>query len=236
MVIIRDETRVQRLKRIATALILISMAVLLAGALITLTDNVEYFFISLIALPAGFLMSQAAMYLTHRYVRQPRPDQSLDDALKKVAKGSRIYHYVLTAPHVLLTPAGIIILIAKYQRGEITYDNGRWRQKGIGFLSRSIGQESIGDPVREAELEIKALAKFISHNAPEVQEIPIGALIVFTTKAKERLNVKHSPIPTMHVSKLKGYFKQQTQKQTLSVADFDALQRAFDKKAAKILG
>lgn len=235
MVIIRDEVRVRRLKRVGTYLIFISMAILLSGAVVTFMDNTELFIISFVALPVGFVLSQAAMYLTHRYVRQPRPDEALDEALKKVAKQSRIYHYVLSSPHVLLTPAGVIILITKYQRGKITYDKGRWRQSGLNFISRIIGQESIGNPVREAENEIKQLAKYISRNAPTVEEVPIGAVIVFTTKAKETLNVKMSPIPTMHVSKLKGYFKQQTKKQTISTADYTALQAAFDQKAAKFL-
>jgi hypothetical protein len=81
---------------------------------------------------------------------------------------------------------------------------------------------------------IKALASFIRKNAPSVEEVPIGAMIVFTTKGVKNLDVKQSSIPTMHVTKVKGFLRQQ-KREKLPKEDYTALKAAFDEKAAHLV-
>jgi hypothetical protein len=215
---------------------IIGMAALVAGLVMAFT-NLESFsnlvFYQLLALMAGWLLSQIGIYLTHRYLRRPRPDEVLDEAVKKVARNGRFYHYLLPAPHVLLTPEGIIVFNAKYQGGNISVDGDKWKQTGIG-MRRFFGQEGLGNPTREVENMVKAMANFIHKNAPDVEEIPIGALIVFTTKGIQNLDIKDSRIPAMHATKIKGYLRQKKRK-PLPQADYEAIKTAFDQKATHLL-
>lgn len=232
MVIIRNDKYVQSRRQLGMALSFISMGVLLGGMFILFTDRLDLYIFAILSLPFGWMLSQVGLYFSHRFVRTPRPDQRLDEELEGVVKDGRLYHYVLPVSHVLLTPAGPIVLIPKYQGGNISVEGERWKQTGLGF-SRVFGQESVGNPTREAEMAVKQLARFISQNVPSLadKELPIGALIVFTTKHGGQLELQNSSIPAMHYSKLKGFWKQRTKDKPLPAEEYQALLKAFEEAA-----
>jgi hypothetical protein len=235
MVILRDDDRVARMAKIGQYISLISMAVLLGGLALIFLGNENAIYLQLLALTVGWGLSQIGLYLQHRYVREPRADKVLDDALKHVARDGRLYHFALPAPHVLLLPTGVIILHTKYQRGEITANGDSWTQKGVG-LRKYFGQEGLGNPSKEVEKLISSMANYIRKNAPEVEEVPMAPIIVFTAKDIESLDVKNSSIPAMHASKLKGFLRQQKdQFSPMAKEDYDALQAAFDLKGANMI-
>jgi hypothetical protein len=236
MVIFRDDERIARMGRFAKIANFVGLGALIIGFILAFT-NLESFtnlvLYQLTALGVGWILSQIGIYLTHRYLRQPRPDEVLDDVVRKVAKNGRMYHFLLPAPHVLLTPEGIIVFNLKYQGGQISVEGDKWRQRGVG-MRKFFGQEGLGNPSREAESMIKALASFIRKNAPSVEEVPIGAMIVFTTKGVKNLDVKQSSIPAMHAAKVRGFLRQQ-KREKLPAADYEALKAAFDEKAAHLV-
>ncbi|MCA9872647.1 MAG: hypothetical protein H6659_13365 [Ardenticatenaceae bacterium] len=234
MIILRDEKRIARLNLLAKITSYGGMGILLVGLLLAFVtqDFQRVFLWQLTALFVGWIASQVGIYLTQRYVRSPRPDQVLDEAVRKVAKNGRMYHFLLPAPHTLLTPHGIIVFNPRPNTGKISVVGDKWHQKG-GVLRRFLGQEPIGNPTQEVERMVEGLANFIRQNAPEVEEVPIGALIVFTTKGATELDLKESRIPAMHYTKVKGFLRQQ--KRDLLPQDvYDAIRRAFDQKAAHL--
>jgi hypothetical protein len=230
MVIIRDDARIARMAKIGQYVSFISIAILLGGLAIIFWGDENALILQLVALTIGWGLSQVGLYLQHRYVREPRPDQVLDGALKGAARNGRLYHYGLPAPHVLLLPNGLIILHAKYQSGEITAEGDKWTQRGVG-LRKYFGQEGLGNPTKEAEKLVSAMANYIRQNAPGIEEVAMAPIIVFTTKDIKDLDVKDSTIPAMHYTKLKGFLRQQ--KDTLPampLEEYNALRAAFDKK------
>jgi hypothetical protein len=234
MEIIRDDNRIAKMRKRSQQATLVGFLFLIGGFVLVFIEIQNLFLFQLLALLVGWIMSQIGIYLAHRYARSPRPDEVLDEAVKPVGRNSRLYHYVLPAPHVLLAPAGPIVFNLKYQSGDITAYDDKWNQKGIGFR-RFFGQEGLGNPARETEKMIAALASYIREHAPEVDEVPIGALIVFTSKDIKNLDVKGSSIPAMHYSKVKGFLKQKGLGKSLPQDHYDALLRAFDDAAADIL-
>ena len=230
MVIIRDDARIARMAKIGQYVSFISIAILLGGLAIIFWGDENALILQLVALTIGWGLSQVGLYLQHRYVREPRPDQVLNDALKGAVRNGRLYHFGLPAPHVLLLPNGVIILHAKYQGGEITAEGDKWTQRGVG-LRKYFGQEGLGNPTKEAEKLVSAMANYIRQNAPGIEEVAMAPIIVFTTKDIKSLDVKDSTIPAMHYTKLKGFLRQQ--KDTLPAMpqeEYDALRAAFDKK------
>ncbi len=235
MIIIRDDAKIARYKTWAPRLLLAGLLSLIGGMVIlfVLPDNPNVIFYQLIAMLVGWILSQIGTYLSHRYVRSPRPDETLDKAVKPVAGNSRMYHHILPAPHVLLTPAGPIVFNLKFQSGDISYQDGKWRQRGIG-LRRFFGQEGLGKPGEEAESMVKSLAGFIHKEAPDIEEVPIGAMIVFTTEKIKSLNVDESEIPAMHYSKVRKFLRKEGVGKPLPEETFQALQKIFDNAAEKI--
>ncbi|MCB8926715.1 MAG: NERD domain-containing protein [Ardenticatenaceae bacterium] len=235
MIILRDDARITRMKRLGQITSFLGMGILLAGLfLVFLPGTANLFFYQIVALFAGWMLSQIGIYLGNRYMREPRPDQVLDDVLKKVARDGRIYHYLLPAAHVLLIPTGIILFITKYQSGTISVEGDKWKQTGLG-LRRFFGQERLGNPSREAALSVEAVASYLNKNAPSVEEVPIAAMIVFTGKGNNNLDLKNSAIPAMHFTKVKGYLRQQKGETPMPEEDFAAIKAAFDQKAAHLI-
>lgn len=236
MIVYRDEERIEKLKKRGARVSLVGFLFLAGGfVLLFMQEQLQNVILyQTLALIFGFVLTQYGLYLQHRYSRSPRPDEVLDEAVKSVARDGVLYHYLLPAPHVLLTPAGPIVFNLKYQTGIIRADGDNWSQKGLGFR-RFFGQEGLGNPTTEAEKMVTALAGYISREAPEVDEVSIGAMIVFTSKNQDELDVKGSRIPARHYSKVKGFLKQQGPGKPLAKEDYDALRSAFDAAAGDLV-
>lgn len=231
MEIIRDDARVRRLSIGSKALGAAAMLILLSGLALTYTStNPNVLLVQLGTLSIGWISSQVSIYLAHRYVRNPRPDMVLDNALKKL-KDVRLYHYVGPVPHLLLTKNGPIVLNAKYQIGKISADGNKWHQRGVG-LQRVFGQQSLGNPNKQAASLVGTLANYIRKNVPEIEDVPVGVVNVFTTIEPASLDVEKADIPSMHHKKLKGFLRQRiAQMDPLPKADYDALRAALDADA-----
>ncbi len=230
MIILRDEKRIERLRKIGQYVSFLGMAILLGGLALIFWRDERAILFQVLALGIGWAIAQVGMYLTHRYSRSPRPDEVLDDAVKHVSRDGRFYHYMLPAPHVLLLPTGIIILHAKYQSGEISADGDKWTQKGVG-LRKYFGQEGLGNPSKEVDRLVSAMANYIRKNAPELEEVAMAPMIVFTAKNIKNLDVKNSNIPAMHSSKVKGFLRQKINSlPPMPESEYETLRAAFDKK------
>ncbi|MDX1663691.1 MAG: hypothetical protein R3272_07850 [Candidatus Promineifilaceae bacterium] len=234
MTILRDEARIARLRRLGAYASLIGFLALVFALVAGFLDE-RFFYLQIVLLPVGWLISQIGLYMSHRYMREPRPDEVLDEALGRVARNGRMYHYLLPASHVLLMPAGPIVFVTKYQGGDISVEGDRWKQKGVSLFRKLLSQEALGNPTREAEQAVRSLASYISKHAPEVEEVPIGAIIVFTSKTGADLDLEGSTIPAMHYTKLRGYFKRKAPREPLPEEDYRALRAAFDKAAARVI-
>ena len=239
MKIIRDDKRIYRLRRISQYAFILGLLLLVTGLVLAFTDlasRPNFVFIQLLALLGGWILAQMGSYLGNRYGRKPRADEIIDEAAEKIHRNGRMYHYVLPAPHVLLTPRGIILFVPKYQVGRITADGDKWKQRGIG-LRRFFGQDALGNPSREAATYVGALADFIRKKAPEVDEVPIAPVIVFTSKNIESLDIEKSDIPAVHAPRLKALLRKRKRETipNMPKEDYEALRAAFDKKAGHLV-
>ncbi len=137
----------------------------------------------------------------------------------------------------LLTPEGLVLFVLKYQRG-VMYANGdTWRQRKAGLLNlnKYLAQESIGNPTREAETALQVMVNFLNKHFPDMEEVPLAVLIAFTTVPNDQLDVQKSRIPAMHVSKVKGYLKQQWSKsKPMPKGQYEAIQAVFDKASGLV--
>jgi hypothetical protein len=175
-----------------------------------------------LSLFVGFILFQIGTYFMNRFGRRPRPDEMLAASLKGFSKDYTLYHYLTPVNHLLVGPAGVWILEPYYQRGTITYQegkaddsetsvvpkHGRWQQKGGGILlgyMKIFGQEGLGRPDLEVKADIDGLneefKKALGEHAP-----PVNAILVFTDPRAE-LAADNAPLPTLKLKELKEFLR-----------------------------
>jgi hypothetical protein len=160
--------------------------------------------ISLALMIAGMGIAMVGIYFANRWVRKPRPEESLGKALKSFDDQYRLYHYPsLPCDHVLLTPAGLVILDVINLNGFFSYKNGRWREAmTIGRALRYIVEERLGDPVRAAQQVADFLRDRLTREFAEAKALQIKSVIVFTHPGVE-LEIEGAPITVCKIDKLK---------------------------------
>lgn len=210
MRIVTNEGHIRRNARIGKVASLIGLLLLVAGLVLSFYFPTQVLLFTG-AFLVGFILSQIGIFFGNRYARSPRGDQALNTALKGLDRQHTLYHYIAPAAHFLIGPAGMWIFIPKQQRGLITYDKGRWRQRGGVFLSylKVFAQEGIGRPDLEIGAEIDALKQFFrkelaGHEFPD----PNPVLVFLNPRAE--LAAEDAPIPTVPIDELKELIRKQS--------------------------
>jgi hypothetical protein len=208
-----------------------ALVVLAVGLYISFTMKTSNSFTySLIALLLGFLMSQVGIHFTNRWGRNPRPDEIIDKSLKGLGREYNIYHYVTPVSHLLVGPAGIWTIIPYFQAGSVTYEKGRWRAKGGGFLQsymRLFGQDNLGRPDLESEAGIDSARRYLKRVLPEGTEIPEVLSVLLFANQKVELHVEDAPISAMLPKDLKDFLREKGKEKTISELSLSTIRTAL---------
>ncbi len=229
MKIVTNKKLIKRNARIGQITSLSALAILAVGMFITfkMPDKVAY---SLGALLIGFFLSQMGIYYGNRWGRSPRPDEVLDRGLKGLGREYTIYHYMTPSSHLLVGPAGIWTLLPYYQSGTITFQKGRWRAKGGGFIQsymRVFGQENLGRPDLEARSEVELLQRHLRRALPEGAELPeIRTALLFTNPNVE-LKVEEAPLPSLSPKDLKEFLREQAKGKPIEANTLEMVRKAL---------
>ncbi len=216
MKIITNEALIAKRKKIATRLSPLAMVLLLGGLatnIISLRDDAVsplLFYATLALLVLGFLTSTIATGLINRWVREPRADQHLTNALKGFDNKHTLFNYTAKAPHILISPTRLYAITTKFHDGQVSVKNGKWhRNFSFGRLLRFFADEGLGNPTLEAQQNAQILTKLVTSNLPEAADIPIQPVIVFTDP-KIDLTVEGSDVPVLKGKQLKTFIREGT--------------------------
>ena len=217
MKIIDHKKKIERNRKIGLFSSLGSLVILIGGFILSL-QGPDQLAPAYGALLVGLLLSQVGIYYGNRWGRSPRMDERLTQALKGLDDRYTLYHYVTAVPHLLTGPSGVWVLVPQHQPGTITYENSRFHQKGVFFLSRLFAQEGLGRPELEAQAYQQDMEKFLKKSLPEEQEIPAVQPAIIFVHPKATVQAADSPIPAMHVEKLKDFVRRKGKEQSVSMA------------------
>ncbi len=184
MNIYRNEKLIKRNGRIAQIGLIVTLAVLVGGMILSFQRPDQILFAYGLLL-VGFVLFQITIYFQNRWGRKPRPDTLLDSALKGLDKKFSLYHYLSPVSHLLIGPTGIWVLLPYYQRGTISFSNGRYQQKGRNLYWKIFGQEGLGRPELEIANAKSSIDKFVQEKFPDQALPPADALMVFTEFADD---------------------------------------------------
>ncbi len=228
MNIIRNDKLVKRNARIGMFAMFGGLAILAGGMFISFKLP-NQFSLSLVALMLGFMLSQIGIFFQNRWGRHPRPDELLDTSLKGLDKKFTIYHYSTPTSHLLVGPSGLWVLMPYYQRGTITFSNGRWRQRGGNLYLKIFAQEGLGRPDIEVQGEMESLRRFLKKHLEEEAIPPIQAALVFTNP-RTSLSIDEDaepPAETVMLKDLKELVRKPGKGKGLSVEKVQVVQDAL---------
>ena len=227
MQIFTNEKLIKRYARVSKVLSTAGILVLLSGLAASFLKP-EWYSLPFYTLIAGFMLSNIGMFLANRYVREPRPDLVLRNSMKGLDDRYHLYQYHLPAQHAIFTPSGIYAVTPKFQGGVVEWNNTRrrFRHRGVSMYRKIFGQESLGQPIIEAQAEAQRLEKFLNkqlgQDAPDVNPI-----IVFTNPKIEFVNIKETPIPVLKAKRLNAYLRKQSHQPTLNDQQIKDLQNKY---------
>ena len=146
----------------------------------------------------------AGIYLANRWVRKPRPEDSLAEALKTLGEGYNLYHYTsLLGKHILLMPNGVMVFETINLAGEFSFLNGRWKEKmNLGRMLRYVFEEHLGDPSGKARHAVDDLKAHIRNLPGVTKPVPVSGAVVFLHPLAQ-IEVKGAPIPVCKADKLR---------------------------------
>ncbi len=229
MNIVSNDKLIIRNKRIGQAAMIGGLAVLAGGMLISV-QYPDRFEISAGALLLGFVLSQVGIHFSNRWGRSPRPDELLSNGLKGLDSRYTLYHYTTPTPHLLVGPSGVWVLMPRHQRGEISYSNNRWHQKGGNLYLKIFAQEGLGRPDLEVKSEIELIQKFMSKVLPTGETAPeIRAALIFT-HPKTEINIdadEQPPAETLLLKDIKDVLRKNAKGKGISEVKARMIQDAI---------
>ena len=207
MKVLSNEKVIKRNTQIGKYASIVALLILAGGMVVSFTMQ-EQAFIAFGALMVGFILSQFGIYFGNRFGRRPRTDERITAALKGLTKDYTLYHYLAPVNHLLVGPAGVWILEPYHQRGTITYEKNRWRQKGgglmLGYL-KIFAQEGLGRPDLEVQADLDsmrdALKKSLGDDLP-----PLNASLLFYDPRAD-IQADEAPHPTLKIDQLKDFLR-----------------------------
>lgn len=203
MKIVTNKKMIQRNRKIGQFLSIGSLAILGVGMYMSFQPELLSY--SFLALIVGFMVSQVGIYYGNRWGRTPRPDEQITAALKGLDDRYTLYHYIAPTAHLLVGPAGVWALLPYAQKGKISYQNGKWKQKGGSLYLKMFAQEGLGRPEMEIKGALEDMKKFYT-NQLQGTALPTQAALVFTNP-KVELDTNEAPVPAVKAEKLKDFIR-----------------------------
>jgi hypothetical protein len=178
----------------------------------------------------GIVCATVGIYHANRWVKRPRPEATLDRALKSLDNRCRLYHYAFVSDHVLLTSADVVILEAVNLEGRFTWDKGRWRQRfSVSRAMRYLLEQRLGDPVGRAKEYADWMRSYLEENLPDGCRPPVSAVVVFVHPVAELTLVSSPSLPVCKPERLSRYLPKGHPK--LSPECYELVRALFDAKA-----
>ena len=228
MKIIIDRQTLARRARLSHAASLGGLLVLLSSVGISLWQP-SWTLLTGLLLFAGGSLAIVGIYFANRWVKKPRPEDLLDQALKGLDDRHRLYHYSLPCDHLLLTPGGIIAIETVPLEGVFTYRDGKWRQRMTpGRAMRFFGEERLGNPIDRAQASAGSIKGRLVEEIPEAASLEARGMVVFTNPFVE-LNIEKSPLPICKADKVRARLPKDGSK--LSMDTYRQIQEKLDEMA-----
>ncbi|HEX7556532.1 MAG TPA: hypothetical protein VF338_07890 [Leptolinea sp.] len=229
MKIITNTKLINRNKNIGKVLTFGAIAILIGGLVLSLNGKPESITYSYMALIFGFLISQFGIYFSNRFGRSPRPDELLSSSLKGLDDRYSLYHYATAVSHLLVGPSGVWVLLPYSQAGTITFEKGKYKQKGGNWYLKLFAQEGLGRPEKDAQYALDDIQKFFSRQM-DADAIPaVNPMLVFTNP-KVEVKAPDAPFATVDAEKIKDFLRKKAKDNAFSAEKIEKVNAVITPK------
>ena len=226
MKIISNDKKISRNSTIGFWSSLISPALLLFSAF-SILNNPAGFQKVFPIFALGIVLYQIGLSF-RKYGR--RSDREFNKILSKLDNKYSIFQFKSPVPHLLVGPAGIWILLPKYAKGLITFNQKRkrWKLKRESFLDKFFFfiSEGLGRPDNEILRQADVLDYHLQKNWDRKDNIQVNAVGVIMHE-KSKINKDEFPIPTIHINKLRGFLREKEKENKIPISTLKAFQDLF---------
>jgi hypothetical protein len=237
MKLVVNQPLIKQRKSLAQVMTFASLAVLGIGLFFAFQKDITKMYYSYIALVVGFVLSQVGMYFTTRFGRSPRFDEVITTSLEKLRQDYSFYVYNSPTSMMLVGPCRIWLPIPLTATGEISYVDGKWKQKGGNALMKIMGQESVGKPEKDFATEEHNLRAFMAYKGiPGGTQPEIRPILISMMKTSKIGDVSTAPIPVIDLEDLKRYIRRMDREECsapISPETFAKVNQIFDNYKSK---
>jgi hypothetical protein len=188
MQLVANQKLVKNRVRLGLGFHLAALAVFALGLVISLqidiTRDVPY--LAWAAIVFGLLLYTVGQTQLRRWGPRHRQDEPLGQAIRGLDERYKLYAFLSsTLPdYILVSPAGVSVLIVRQDVGEISCQRDVWRAR-TSRLGRFFGP-GFGNPSADAARQVQQLRKLLRES--DLDDVPSKAVIVFTSdKAQLRV-------------------------------------------------
>ncbi len=214
MKIVVDEKKLLRNAKIARAVVLsvvvVALAMMIGVVLLQGTPLMREYtnallIIQIAIIAVMFTVSRIGFILANRYLADFRPEKVFRESLKGLDRKFALMLFQKPGDYVLVEPGGVTVLIPRNQEGLVGYKDGKWRFKRSLLRSWLGRDESLGDPIADANTGMSTVKKLLEEKSPDIK-VPIRAVVVFTN-ARVRLDADPGPVAVLTATQLKDYIR-----------------------------
>ncbi|HLI50226.1 MAG TPA: NERD domain-containing protein, partial [Thermomicrobiaceae bacterium] len=148
--------------------------------LLTVPSLIIFSYVTLIA---GFLVFNSGMQGTAKWSHRPRPDEILDNSLRRLNDRYTLIHYPemrgIRPEHVLVYPGGLVVITSRETYGTIQVNGNKWKKAGKLLSFLSFGGPQLGNPTSDNQRQQAALENFLESNELRGEDL-IDGIIAFT--------------------------------------------------------
>jgi hypothetical protein len=205
------------------------LGLLLASLVTSFTS--DYIGLAYAALLIGFICAIIGSTLANRWIKLPRAEQVLEKSLKGLDNRNHLYNYFPPTPHIMIMPTGLLVFKTKIVDGTVTCRNGKWgRPWKWTRLIGGMGQEPLGDPIAELQLDLSKLREWLSAKIEDAALIPIDGYVVFTDP-RTVVTVDDKDLPVVPPDELKDTLRKSKRGPVLAQTLLDNLERILNEQA-----
>ena len=180
MRVVTNDATIDRNRRIAQYSFFFSIFVLLGSFIFLNSLSPEGSSLACFILPLAFLITLFSVRMGNNWIREPLSWEAIQESTRGISSNAVLYHFILPAKHVFISPMGIFAFYTMFQDRHIVVKDDKWRMTGglIGSILTFMRQDSVGNPTREAQFEAQVAEKTLQKIFPD-KEIEVQPIIVF---------------------------------------------------------
>ncbi|MBI3159637.1 MAG: hypothetical protein HYZ26_08580 [Chloroflexi bacterium] len=201
-----NDALIKRNRRVGMISAFLAPVLMFVGAQISLSGRVGQL------VSVGLILFAFVLFLVGIALRRygQGAEVRLAEGLRKLDGNYALFNFTSPAAHLLAGPAGIWILVPRYVRGTLAYDERRrrWRVRRNRLADRLLGPlfGGIGRPDYDLAADADALDRYLQKHWNREAQPHVDAAIVVVNEDGS-VDAENAHIPTLHVSKLRAYLR-----------------------------